>query len=106
MLTSMQVYGRPPESNVEKSKVFVHAVSHDFFSNLRIRILRGRSFTAEDRAGTKRVAILNETAARQFFQHEDPVGQRIKDGPEEWAEVVGVAADVKYLNLDEKASAD
>ncbi|HEU0178018.1 MAG TPA: ABC transporter permease [Blastocatellia bacterium] len=105
MLAPMQVYGRPPESNVEKSKVFVHTVSPDFFSNLRIRILRGRSFTAEDRAGTRRVAILNETAARQFFPHEDPVGQRIKDS-EEWAEVVGVAADIKYLSLDEKAFAD
>jgi putative ABC transport system permease protein len=105
MLAPMQVYGRPPEPSAQKSNVFVHGVSHDFFRNLRIPILRGRSFTAEDRAGTKRVAILNETAARQFFPNEDPVGQRIRDS-EEWAEVIGVAADVKYLGLDEKTFAD
>jgi len=95
----MQIYGRPPGANGEESIVFVHAVSHDYFQNLRIRILRGRGFTAEDRAGMKRVAILNETAARQFFPNEDPVGQRVKLN-EEWAEVVGVAADVRYLSLD------
>jgi putative ABC transport system permease protein len=111
-MQAMQVYGRPPEPNAEKSKVFVHAVSHDFFHNLRISILRGRGFTAEDRAGTKRVAILNETAARRFFPNEDPVGQRINLGEyritpgAEWAEVVGVAGDVKYLSLDGETMAD
>jgi len=108
----MQVYGRPPEPNVEKSKVFVHAVSQDYFRDLRIPILRGRGFTAEDRPGTKRVAILNETAARRFFQNEDPVGQRINLGEyqftpgEKWAEVVGVTGDVKYLSLDGDTMAD
>ncbi len=109
---AMQVYGRPPEPDIEKSRVFFHAVNHDYFRNLRIPILRGRSFTAEDRAGTKRVAILNATAARQFFPNEDPVGQRIKLGfyegtpGEEWAEVVGVAGDVKYLSLDGEVVSD
>jgi putative ABC transport system permease protein len=108
----MQVYGRPPEPNAEKSNVFAHGVSHDFFRNLRIPILRGRGFTAEDRAGTKRVAILNETAARRFFPNEDPVGQRVSLGgyqstpDDKWAEVIGVAADVKYLSLDGETMAD
>jgi putative ABC transport system permease protein len=105
MIASMRVYGRSPDPNVENSRVSVQPVSHEYFRNLRIRILRGRSFTAEDGAETKRVAILNETAAKQFFPNEDPVGQRIKWG-EEWAEVVGVAADVKYLSLDEAPFAD
>ncbi len=108
----MQVYGRPPEANVEKSRVSVHAAGHDYFQNLRIPILRGRSFTPEDRAGSKRVAILNETAARRFFPDEDPLGKRIKlveyeaTPGEEWAEVVGVAGDVRYFGLDEQFSAD
>ncbi|HEY6399870.1 MAG TPA: ABC transporter permease [Blastocatellia bacterium] len=111
-MQQMQVYGRPPEPNVEKSKVFIHGVSQDFFSNLRIPILRGRGFTAEDRAGTKRVAILNETAARRFFPNEDPVGQRISLSEyhftpgDKWAEVIGVAVDVKYLSLDGETMAD
>jgi len=108
----MQVFGRPPEANVEKPRVSAHVVSQDYFQNLRIPLLRGRSFTSEDRAGSQRVAILNETAARQFFPNEDPVGKRIKlviyetTPGGEWAEVVGVVGDVRYLSLDGAFSAD
>jgi putative ABC transport system permease protein len=62
---------------------------------LRIRLLRGRLFSAADRRGSPEVAILNETAAKEFFPGEDPIG-RVFNG----AAIVGVVADVHQNSLE------
>ena len=80
----------------------LHLVTPDHFRTLEIPILRGRSFTARDRAGSGRVVILNETAARRLFPGQDPLGHRVAaasgyfGGGDSTAEVVGIAKDVRY----------
>jgi len=62
----------------------------------------GRYFNAADSRDATRVAIINETMARQFFPNEDPIGKRINTGDERqpsWWRIVGVAGDVKYNGL-------
>jgi predicted permease len=65
---------------------------------LRIPLRAGRRFTAGDRAGAPRVAVINETLARHAWPDGRAVGRRISVGfmapPAEW-EVVGVVADVR-----------
>ena len=75
------------------------------FSALGVPLLRGRHFTEADRRDSPRVAIINETLARQFFPGEDPVGKRFKRGGADrpdipYMEIVGVVGDVKYQGLD------
>ena len=80
----------------------LHMVTPDHFRALEIPILRGRGFTPRDRAGSPRVVVLNETAARRLWSGQDPVGHRIAAasfffaGGDSTAEVVGVARDVRY----------
>jgi len=78
-------------------------VSAGYFRTMGIRLLRGRSFTDEDRPDSRRVAVVNETLARHFWPGEDPIGKRLKQGwpesPTPWREVVGVVADVKTESL-------
>jgi hypothetical protein len=66
--------------------------------------MRGRGFTADDRADAPRVVILGESVARRFWSGDDPVGTRIKwgapDGPAPWLEVVGVVEDGRYRGLE------
>ena len=45
-------------------------------------------FTDDDTAGTPRVVLLTESAARQFFPNEDPIGKTIKLG---WGRGAGKA---------------
>ncbi len=59
---------------------------------LRIPILYGGAFDEQDRRDTPRVAVINETMARQYFGGVNAVGRRFRfeadtDG---WIEVVGV----------------
>jgi putative ABC transport system permease protein len=77
-----------------------------YFETMHIPLLRGRQFTAADLPGTTRVAIVNETMARRLWRGEDPVGKTVWLGcdvtrPRVMAEVVGLARDAKYRELDE-----
>ena len=72
-------------------------VSEGFFEALGIPILRGRAFTSRDGSGP-RVAMVNQTLARQFPPGGDPLGGQIilNDGPRQ---IVGVVADVRDDSL-------
>jgi putative ABC transport system permease protein len=77
-------------------------VSPSYFETMGIRILRGRAFNDADRAGAEEVAIVSEAAARTAWQGRNPVGQRLRLGPEfPWMTVVGVAGDVLNRRLTE-----
>ncbi|HZF12715.1 MAG TPA: ABC transporter permease [Thermoanaerobaculia bacterium] len=78
------------------------SVSTDYFSTLGIPIREGRDFTGADRADSRRVAIVNETAARQLWPGLDPIGQRFTLFRSNlFFEVVGVARDSKYVTITE-----
>ena len=86
----------------------VRPVMHDFqvsagyFDTMGTRILRGRAFAESDRAGGEPVAIVSETAARTFWKGRDPLGERLRFGPDlPWMTVVGVAADILSRRLSD-----
>jgi putative ABC transport system permease protein len=80
----------------------VSVISDGYFHTMGIPILAGRDFDSRDRFGLPGVAILNETAARQIFPGENPIGKRLRVW---WsvvreAEIVGVAADIRHSTLE------
>jgi putative ABC transport system permease protein len=80
-------------------------VSPDYFAAFRIPIRRGRAFTAEDRAGAPRVAIVNHATVKELWPDEDPIGKQITLGsrpgaPPNIITVVGVIDDVRSAALD------
>jgi predicted permease len=77
-------------------------VGANYFSTLDIPVLLGREFAAEDRAGTARVVILNQTMARRLFGAVNPIGHLIRRKAGQPFLVVGVARDSKYSSLGEK----
>jgi putative ABC transport system permease protein len=90
----------------------LHVVTPDHFRTLEIPIVRGRAFTPRDRAGSPRVVVLNETAARRLWPGQDPLGRRIAAasfffaGGDSAAEVVGIAWDVRYGAFEAEAEAE
>jgi len=76
----------------------------NYFKTMGIAVLKGRSFTDQDKAGAPLVVIINETLARRYWPDTDPIGKRMRyPGPLDenpWMQVVGVAQDVKHeMNL-------
>ena len=87
----------------EKEVVFGAAVDAGYFKTMNVEITRGRAFTDDDRAGSRRVAIVNQQFAKIYWPNQDAIGKRIRleraDGPA--AEVVGVAKTGHYLIVNE-----
>ena len=73
-------------------------VDEAFFATIGIPIISGRAFASTDRADTPPVAVVNSTFANRYWPGQNALGKRIriKDGDEEWAEIVGVAATIHY----------
>ncbi|PYR92461.1 MAG: hypothetical protein DMF84_13200 [Acidobacteria bacterium] len=75
-------------------------ISPAYFSVFRIKLLRGRVFSDHDENGALPVVIINDAFARRYWQHRDPVGERITIGTGAGAEfrdlprqIVGAVAD-------------
>ncbi|MEY2561366.1 MAG: hypothetical protein QOG51_1781, partial [Verrucomicrobiota bacterium] len=101
------IEGRPAIAPSDLPSTNYYAVTPDYFRAMGIRLIRGRVFTAQDDAKAPRVAIINETMARQHFPNEDPIGKRINitNGPDTWREIVGIVADIKQYGVDKATSA-
>jgi predicted permease len=79
------------------------SVSPGYFHALQLRVIAGRTFTEADRQ--RRVAVINETAARSLWPHSSAVGQRFSRGqPKESWEVIGIVADTHTEKLERRAS--
>ena len=107
--STLYVIGRPQPRPQDAPPVLRHYIAPDHFVTLGVPLLRGRTFTPEDRAGSRRVAIINRLAADRFFPNEDPIGKRVWfgggsnfDRPDSAAEIVGIVANVAYQALDER----
>ncbi len=101
--TDFVIEGRPvPPANNEPS-ADIRTVDSDYFRTMGIPLLAGREFTEADNAGAARVMVINQTMARDYWPHDNPIGQRVtmKDwGPPLTGEIVGVVGNVKTNGLD------
>ncbi len=85
-----------------RAEVAYDLVTPGFFTALRSTRLRGRDFDPSDRGTTPWVAIVNESAARLLWPHDDALGQRITLDivPEEQPrEVIGIVGDIPLQRM-------
>jgi predicted permease len=79
-----------------------NTIGSDYFGTLRIPLEAGREFEDRDDETAAAVAIVNSTLAQRFWNGPvNAIGKRIRVGEGDWRTVVGVAADVKYLQINE-----
>jgi len=98
------LYGAHFESSTtgrNEGAVFRYAVSPGYFETMRIPLRGGRLLDASDRTGSPPAVVINESFARRKYPNENPVGKRLRLGPDRgpWYTIVGVVADVKQLSL-------
>jgi predicted permease len=83
-------------------------VTSDYFRVMGTPLLAGRDISAADRPGSPKVIIINEAFARKYFNGQNPLGKTFMVGlpgrPDTATyEIVGLAADAKYVSLREPA---
>jgi putative ABC transport system permease protein len=98
---------RPKPSDMLSSDLEV--VGGDYFSTLKVPLLRGRTFNERDTKDSPRVIIIDQAMAEQYFPGQDPIGKRLGVDPgnddEGWvmSEIVGVVARMRFHAVDEMA---
>jgi len=82
-----------------------YAVTPSYIEAMRIPLRRGRLLDERDVAGGPGAVLISESFAKRKFPGQDPLGQRLRTGPDigrpdrPWATVVGVVGDVKQTSL-------
>ncbi|MEP6833882.1 MAG: ABC transporter permease [Gemmatimonas sp.] len=105
---AMSIEGRPDALPATVAPTSADDVSPAHFETVGTRIVRGRSFTANDRQGNLPVAIIDEPTARLMFGAENALGKRVKFGAPStdnpWMTIVGISAGLVNNALQPNAS--
>ncbi len=82
-----------------------YAVSPGYFQAMQIPLRRGRYLDERDTASAPSAVMISESFARRIFPNHDPIGERIRVGPDArhadrpWATIVGVVGDLYQASL-------
>jgi putative ABC transport system permease protein len=102
-VTAVVPEGYQPAAGQENVSAFSAVIDDHYLDTMGIEIPLGRPFTADDKDGSRRVAIVNEEFAKTYWPGQNPIGKRLRlndsNGP--WLEVVGVTRTGKYLFVAE-----
>ena len=101
-VTDLELEGHAydPENEPEAE---ILTATPQYFRTMGIRVLEGRTFTAQDIAGRPTALVINQTMARRFWPGQSALGKRVvmKDwGPPLPGQIVGVVSDVKQDSLE------
>jgi len=103
-VTSVRIAGRPEASPDQRPSAWERVVTPGYLEAAGTRVLRGRGLRPSDRAAGERVVVVDETFARKFWPHADPIGaELLLDGPPDLeirARIVGVVEAVHMNRLD------
>jgi predicted permease len=99
-----EIASRPSANPGDAGSALRYAVTSDYIKAMGIPLLRGRGLEAADLGAVPQPVLINESFARRTFGKVDPIGQRLRFGPEvgsnrAWDIVVGVVGDVKQESL-------
>lgn len=98
--TSVRVEGRPEEGAAPV--IGYRLVAGSYFEVVHVRLTEGRLLSDRDGPQAPPVALLSQSAARQFFGDADPIGRQIRLGNDNRPRtVVGIVQDVRDVALDQ-----
>jgi predicted permease len=82
----------------ENPNVLANSVGETFFSTYGIPIVAGRGFNESDTQTSRKVAVVNDSLAKKYFPHLNPIGRTFETGFRDPVriEIIGVCGDVKY----------
>lgn len=91
-----------PQLRVNAMVPNLRMISDKYIQAIGMRLIAGRTFHATDGANTQKVALINEAAAKKFWQGRNPLGTHFSRGHgQPWITVVGIVANVRQAGLDQ-----
>lgn len=94
------VEGRPAATPDQALNADFRLVNQNYFSALRIPLLRGRSFTEQEARESVPVTLISQQLADTVFPNENPLGKRLVSGMSGQAfEIIGIVGDIRHTSL-------
>ena len=98
------VVEHPPVPPNEVPDLMIRGADPGYFAAIRLPLIRGRIFTADERLERANVVVISQSAAKQLFPNEDPIGKHLRpaDGGDSGVgksttyEIVGVVGDTRW----------
>ena len=103
--TEIEGYQQTPDSPAQNVDYW-NVVTNDYFKTLKIRVLEGRVFEAQDDNPNAMMAVVVNQALAKRFWTDSPIGRRVNPGfaePKVWFTIVGVVEDTKNAGMDKPA---
>src|SRR5579863_2267854 len=86
-----------PVAAGEEPDFMVRGADPGYFAAIRLPLLKGRTFTNDERLGRGNVIIISEGAAKRIFGQADPIGKHLRDesGKTDY-EIIGIVGDTRW----------
>jgi len=94
------IEGKPkPATLRDMPETLLYIVSPNYLRVMGIPLIRGRFFTSQDNAESRRVGVIDGDFAREYFPNQDPIGRSVilENSP---VEIVGVVGHVEQWGVD------
>ena len=75
--SSFDIEGRPTDDAHPGPDEEIRIISPDYFRALETPLIKGRFFTAADKADAPPVVIINQALAKRYWPNEEALGKRI-----------------------------
>src|SRR5260370_9249633 len=92
------VVGQPDLEPGRKPHLSWHMVSPGYFRTLRIPLLEGRDFDAQDKVETQHLVTIDEALAQSYFPGQDPIGKAISVSTSEGERAFTVVGVVPHVH--------
>jgi predicted permease len=105
----IEIMGGPA---IEEQQIRLNMVSPEYFSLLHIPLMYGRTWDQDETKRSARLAVINETMAREYWPNGHALGRAIRmpelrsepyrlaaPGSDQWFQIIGVVADARNDGL-------
>ncbi|HKS10238.1 MAG TPA: ABC transporter permease [Pyrinomonadaceae bacterium] len=93
------VEGRPPVAPDQQFGADFRRINQNYFSAMRIPLLRGRNFTDQEVAKGDKLVIVSQSLVAAVFPNEEALGKRLITFNDEPFEIVGIVGDLLHRSL-------
>jgi putative ABC transport system permease protein len=94
---SLSVIGQPEKPPEQRLSAELNSISPGYLNASGLKLIRGRDFEVTDGPKSPPVALISESAVKEFGG-KDPIGEKLDFG--EPVTVIGIVADVRRRSLD------
>ncbi len=103
IFSPFRIPGRPVGSDGRLPTAVINVVTPGYFSTMGIPLKQGRWFAEDDVEQAPKVAVINDVAAKRYFDKSNPVGAQvfIQSQGEQPYTIVGVVGSSRQFNITE-----